>query len=114
MAKSERIQQSLSDQAAFQLASVTKTSPQYGAITPRWLVRLLDWKPLEAGTFRLNRVDEGKAIESVCGSIEEASLPPTYVEYVEEPREYRLSSITALLNVSTRVSDLFSNPYDQV
>src|ERR1700735_3040008 len=101
-------QHALGDRAAFQLANVTKTPPQYGAITPRWLVRLLDWKPLEAGTFRLNRVDEGKAIESVCGLIEEASLPPTYVEYVEEPREYRLSSITALLNVSTRVSDLFS------
>ena len=27
---------SLGDKAAFQLANVTKTSPQYGAITPRW------------------------------------------------------------------------------
>ena len=31
-----------------------------------------------------------------------------------EPREYRLSSINAVLNVHTRVSDLYSNPYDQV
>jgi len=42
-------QQALREQAAFQLANVNKTAPQYGAITPRWLVRLLDWKPLEAG-----------------------------------------------------------------
>jgi len=68
-------QQVLREQAAFQLANVTKTAPQYGAITPRWLVRLLDWKPLEAGTFRRNRVDEGKAIEVTCGQVEEASLP---------------------------------------
>jgi hypothetical protein len=43
---------SLREESAFQLANVTKTAPQFGAITPRWLVRLLDWKPLEAGTFR--------------------------------------------------------------
>jgi hypothetical protein len=51
----EVTQVSLHEEAAFQLANVTKTAPQFGAITPRWLVRFLDWKPLEAGTFRLNR-----------------------------------------------------------
>jgi hypothetical protein len=104
----------LGENAAFQLANVTKTPPQYGAITPRWLVRLLDWKPLEAGTLRVNRVDEGKPIESTCGQNEPSTLPSTYVEYVEKPREYRLSSISAVLNVHTRISDIFSNPYDQV
>ena len=105
---------SLSEESAFQLANVTKTAPQYGAITPRWLVRLLDWKPLEAGTFRVNKVDETKAIESTCGHEDESTLASTYVEYQDEPREYRLSSINAVLNVHTRVSDLLSNPYDQV
>jgi len=105
---------SLREEAAFQLANVTKTAPQFGAITPRWLVRLLDWKPLEAGTFRVNKVDERKAIESTCGHEDESTLASTYVEYLEEPREYRLSSINAVLNVHTRVSDLLSNPYDQV
>jgi hypothetical protein len=104
----------LREDAAFQLANVTKTAPQYGAITPRWLVRLLDWKPLEAGTLRVNRVDESKAIESTCGQVDESALSSTYVEYQEKPREYRLSSISAILNVHTRVSDIFSNPYDQV
>ncbi len=104
----------LGEDAAFQLANVTKTAPQYGAITPRWLVRLLDWKPLEAGTFRVNRVDEDKAIESLCSQTEESEMVPTYVEYQEKPREYRLSSISAVLNVHTRISDIYSNPYDQV
>jgi hypothetical protein len=106
-------QQVLREQAAFQLANVTKTAPQYGAITPRWLVRLLDWKPLEAGTFRRNRVDEGKAIEVTCGQVEEASLPGTYVQYEENPKEYHLSAINAVLNVHTRIPDLFNKPYDQ-
>ena len=104
----------LGDRAAFQLASVTKTPPQYGAITPRWLVRLLDWKPLEAGTLRVNRVVDEKAIDVVCGQKDEKALPETYVEYEEKPREYTLSAISAVLDVPTRVSDLYSNPYDQV
>ena len=105
---------SLGEQAAFQLANVTKTAPIYGAITPRWLVRLLDWKPLEAGTFRRNRVSEEKPIEVLCSRQPEAIIPGTYAEYEESPREYRLSSINAYLNVDTRVADIFSNPYDQV
>jgi Phage capsid-like protein len=105
---------SLGEQGAYQLANVTKTAPIYGAITPRWLVRLLDWKPLETGIFRRNRVAEAKAIEILCGHTDESVIPGTYAEYEEAPREYRLSGINALLNVDTRISDLFSNPYDQV
>ncbi len=105
---------SLGEQGAIQLANVTKTAPIYGAITPRWLVRLLDWKPLEAGIFRRNRVVDQKAIEVLCGHVDESVIPGTYAEYEETPREYRLSSINALLNVDTRIGDLFSNPYDQV
>ena len=110
----EILRASLDEQAAFQLANVTKTAPQFGAITPRWLVRFLDWKPLEAGTFRVNKVDESKAIESTCDHSDESTLASTFVDYQEKPREYRLSSINAVLNVHTRVSDLLSNPYDQV
>ena len=110
----EVVRASLNEKAASQLANVTKTAPQFGAITPRWLVRLLDWKPLEAGIFRRNRVDESKVIESTCGHEDESILASTYVEYEEDPREYVLSSINAVLNIHTRIGDLFSNPYDQV
>jgi hypothetical protein len=113
MADEVQVRQSLGEKAAFQLANVTKTAPQYGAITPRWLVRFLDWKPLEAGTFRLNRVDEDKAIEVTCGQVEESALPETYIQYHETPREYTVSAINAILNVHTRVSDLYSKPFDQ-
>jgi len=110
----EVVRASLREEAAYQLANVTKTAPQYGAITPRWLVRLLDWKPLESGILRLNKVDENKPIESVCSHEDESPLVSTYIKYEENPREYVLSSINAVLNVHTRVSDLYSNPYDQV
>jgi hypothetical protein len=110
----EAIRFSLREEAAFQLANVTKTPPQFGAITPRWLVRFLDWKPLESGTLRVNKVNESKAIESICAHEDESPLVSTFVDYQDKPREYRLSSINAVLNVHTRVSDLLSNPYDQV
>lgn len=108
------VQQALREQAATQLANVTKTPPQYGAITPRWLVRLLDWKPLEAGIFRRNRVDESKLIDVNCGQVDESPIPETFVQYEEHPKEYTLSAINAVLNVHTRISDVFSKPYDQI
>jgi len=48
----------LTSQAAYQLAEFTKTVPQFESITPRWLTKLLEWKPLENGIFRLNKVKE--------------------------------------------------------
>jgi len=43
----------LGDVAARQLANTTKTAPQLTAITPRWLVQLLGWVPVESGTYRV-------------------------------------------------------------
>jgi Phage capsid-like protein len=107
-------QHALGDRAAFQLANVTKTPPQYGDITPRWLVRLLDWKPLEAGTLRVNRVVNAENVEVACGTKDEKTLPETFINYDEKPREYTLCAITTVLDVHTRVSDLYSNPFSQI
>ena len=106
------VHHALGDAAASQLANVTKTAPQYVDITPRWLVRFLDWKPLEAGILRVNKVAD-KPVEVACALKEEKLVPETYVEYQENPREYTLSAISTVLNVHTRVSDLFSNPFEQ-
>jgi hypothetical protein len=110
----EPTQHALGDRAAFQLANVTKTPPQYSAITPRWLVRLLDWKPLEAGTLRVNRVVNQESVEVACGTKDEKAIPESFVDYEEKPREYTLCAITTVLDVHTRVSDLYSNPYSQI
>jgi hypothetical protein len=114
MAETGTAHHALGERAAFQLANVTKTPPQYGAITPRWLVRLLDWKPLEAGTLRVNRVVDDKSVEVVCDQKDEQAIPESFVNYEEKPREYTLNSISAVLDVQTKISDLFSNPFDQI
>jgi hypothetical protein len=110
----EGTQHALGEKAAFQLANVTKTPPQYGAITPRWLVRLLDWKPLEAGTLRVNKVVEDESVSVVCGQKDGQTLPESFVNYEEKPREYTLNSISTILDVTTKVADLYSNPFDQI
>ncbi len=53
----------LGDNAARQLANATKTTAQLSTITPRWLTHLLQWTPVEAGIYRLNRVKNPEAIK---------------------------------------------------
>src|SRR5262245_19883753 len=56
MAEKSGVRHTLSEQQASQLANVTKTVPMMTEITPRWLVPFLQWVPVEAGTFRVNKV----------------------------------------------------------
>lgn len=108
------VQLALSDNAARNLANATKTAPQMSTITPRWLVHLLQWLPVEAGIYRVNRVKNASEVAVACGNQEESELPLTYVDYVENPREYFLKTVTTVLDVHTRVSDLYSSPFDQI
>jgi hypothetical protein len=107
----------LSESAARQLANATKTRAQWRGITPRWLISFLSWTPVEAGIFRLNRVkEEGEPTDVEASPPRDASpdLPETYVDYVANPSELFLKAVTTVLDVQTRVSDLYSQPFDQV
>jgi Phage capsid-like protein len=109
----------LSEAAARQLANATKTRAQWSGITPRWLVTFLPWTPVEAGIYRLNRVKEAVALTDTdveCSPRRDADtdLPETFVDYEEAPREYSLNAVSTVLDVQTRVSDLYSHPYDQI
>lgn len=106
--------QALSDNAARQLANATKTVPILPPISPRWLVHLLQWVPVEAGIYRLNTVKNPEDVEVACAKRDESELPQTYVNYSETPREYFLNAVSTILDVHTRVSDLYSSPHDQV
>ncbi|SDP28009.1 hypothetical protein SAMN04487905_10334, partial [Actinopolyspora xinjiangensis] len=46
---------SLTTEAARNLATTRKSAPQMRGITSRWLLRMLPWTEVEAGTYRLNR-----------------------------------------------------------
>jgi hypothetical protein len=106
--------QTLGDQAARQLANATKTVAQYSVITPRWLVHLLQWLPVEAGIYRVNKVKNPADVKTACTVRENGQLPDSFVNYEEKPREYFLNAVSTKLNIHTRVSDLYSSPHDQI
>ncbi|MBS1230156.1 MAG: srpI [Proteobacteria bacterium] len=121
MSVDNEIRRTLSEPAARQLANATKTHAQWGGITPRWLVSFLPWTPVEAGIYRLNRVKEEhhgepgtNSAEVGCSPQNNEDLPETFVDYEAAPREYSLNAVTTVLDVQTRVSDLYSHPIDQI
>ena len=115
MAENPKVQQTaLGDVAARQLAIATRTVPQMVTISPRWLTRLVNWVPVESGVYRLNKVKNATHIEVDCSSRDEKILPQTFVDYVENPREYNLAAVQTIVDVHTRVSDLYSKPYNQI
>src|SRR5471032_2707195 len=114
MAEAPDSQFALGDNAARQLANASKSVTQLSTITPRWLVHLLEWLPVEAGIYRLNRVKNPKDVRVACSQRDESELPQTFVDYEEQPREYFLNAVSTVLDVHTRVSDLYSSPHDQI
>lgn len=114
MTEATKKQTALGDVAARQLAIATRTVPQMITITPRWLTHLLNWIPVESGIYRLNKVKDASSVQVDCSARDERELPQTYVDYIEDPREYMLSAVNTVLDVHTRVSDLYSKPYNQI
>lgn len=109
----ENASRTLGEGAARNLANTTKTPPQWVGSTPRWLVQLLPWTPIEAGVYRVNRVVDDKfGVE--CSPEDDKPRPVARIDYQEEPREYVLSTVTTTIQVHTRISDLFRSPMDQV
>ncbi|MBV8062595.1 MAG: hypothetical protein JOY51_03320 [Nevskia sp.] len=119
MADDQTPQLALGDAAARQLANATKTTAQLPILTPRWLVHLLQWLPVEAGIYRVNKVVNADKVQIACSQrkgtphTDEAELPQSFVDYDEKPREYFLNSVTTIVDVHTRVADLYSSPHDQ-
>lgn len=105
----------LNAKIAYNVANVTKTAPQYESISPRYLPKLLAWKGLETGIFRVNKVKEGKdLLDILCSQTNSDVVPESSIDYEANPREYILNSISAIIKVDTRVSDLYSSPYNQI
>lgn len=107
-------QTALGDVAARTLSNATKSVPMLSTITPRWLVHLMHWVPVEAGIYRLNQAKDPNAIEVDCSAKDERDLPATFVDYEEWGREYVLNAVNTVVDVHTRVSDLYSSPHNQI
>src|SRR6185369_7074994 len=116
----------LGAQAARQLANTTKTPPQWIGTTPRWLVSLLPWTPVEAGTYRVNQVKEGGEdnIGIECSPSDGDELPKAFVDYEEKERQERelinnpnyglLSHVVPYQRISTRVGPPTPDDLDEL
>jgi hypothetical protein len=103
----------LTEKAARQLSNTTKTPPQWRGATPRWLVQMLPWTPVEAGVYRVNQaLDDDFA--ATCSPAQGDPIPVAFSDYDAQPREYVLTNVTTTIAVDTRISDLFRSPMDQV
>ena len=49
-----------------------------------------------------------------CSDRDERVLPQTFVDYESPAREYMLTAVNTVVDVHTRVSDLYSVPYNQI
>ena len=103
MADSTPDRRTLGEKAARQLSNTTKTPPQWVGVTPRWLVQLLPWTPVEAGVYRLNRVINDKfGVDCSPDDNEDRTLGT--VNYDEKPREYVLNTCTTTSDPANLVS----------
>lgn len=75
---------------------------------------MLQWVPVEAGIYRVNKVKDPEQVEVDCSAKDERELPATFVDYEEWGREYVLNAVNTVLDVHTRVSDLYSSPHNQI
>ncbi len=101
----------LSTRAAQNLATTTKTPPLWEGITPRWLLKLLPWVQVKAGTYRINRVTT--PARPLAEHAEGTPVPPSFADYELKPREITLTAVQAITQIHTRVPDLFNQPFDQ-
>jgi len=98
--------------AARNLASTTKTAPIWEGITPRWLLLLLPWEQVEAGKYRINRVEE--PVEVTAEHKLASKLPETFTDYDDDAETLELTAVETTVHTYTRVNDLYSAPFNQL
>ena len=103
----------LGDAAARQLANTTKTPPQWAGTTPRWLVQLLPWTPIEAGVYRVNRVIDDP-LPGQCSPDDDEDRAIDEIRYEEKPREYVLSACTKTVEVQSQRVHLTGKEYQML
>lgn len=120
----------LTRQDALNLASPTKTVPQWEGISPRWLLNLLPWVQVPTGIYRVNRVSRPPQVEAEHLELAEDERVPEGVARYEsvrslraEPAEakpddsvpavYHLAKVETRVTIPTFVEDMYSHPHDQ-
>ncbi|BCK76443.1 hypothetical protein AA0242T_2608 [Acetobacter aceti NRIC 0242] len=93
--------------------SVVLVLPRTAESRFAWLGKKLSTPLREVNGQRINTYGEAaiEALESVDG---EQRLPTAFVDYQPNPREYYLHTLQTVLRTHTRITDLYSNEFDQL
>ena len=99
--------QSVTTDAARLLATTTKTRAQISGVTPRWLLQLLPWVDVGAGTYRVNRrrvvIPQDERVRTVIDG-NKASIRPVDLRALSLLRDLDDSLIEKLCKVFTSES----------
>ncbi len=113
------VRRTLSEPAARQLANATKTRAQMGRRSRRagWFPSCPGYRSRLVFTG-LNKVKETggprrRRMQPNLGTRQRICRKPSSITK-PTPREYFLNAVTTVLDVQTRVSDLYNQPYDQI
>lgn len=118
-------QSSLYDDAPYSATLRTLTPVRLLTLTKGEFNQLVAQSPDLLGSLRQsindyqalkNRLNpHGEAPVPLASDYEgEVEIPGAFVDYESEPREYELSVIQSILNVHTRVTDIYNEPIDQL
>jgi hypothetical protein len=55
-----------------------------------------------------------RRIDLVSAPRGEVDIPDTFVDYEDDPREYRLEAVQSVVKILSRISDIYNDPIDQV
>ena len=105
----------LGDVAARTLANATKTVPQLSA---HHATLVCSHAAVGSGRGRYLPGQQGKEParrrRRLLQREEEREFDTTFVDYEEWGREYYLSAVNTVVDIHTRVSDLYSSPHNQI
>ncbi len=102
----------LNTAVAQNLASSTKVAPIWEDLSPRWLLRLLPWVNVKAGIYRINQVT--RPAEVIAEHAEGTRMPDGAADYEANPNEITLATAQTVVQMHSRIPDLFNSPHDQL
>lgn len=94
------------------ISTTNKTRPHFTGASPRWILKLLPYVQVSSAVYQVNRV--GADPELIGGHFVGEELPHSFAAYHDAPREYTLSTIEGVLNMHSRIMDVYNDPYDQL
>jgi hypothetical protein len=72
----------------------------------------LPYVQVSSAVYRVNRVSTHP--ELIGGHLAGDELPYSFAGYHDKPKEYTLSTIEGVLNMHSRIMDVYNDPYDQL